>query len=158
MNQTEQANEYSYEQISSIEGFNSHLDKMNQDSFSLNDQDQFTDSDIIVSDLSSDSYSHVLQKKAILRQILMVIMIFILIISFFFFIITIIALLIEIGISFYSVIMMNYIFFVSSIVSYSMAPIYQSLSDDWLNFVFSFTQVILASPLIAFYKLEQETQ
>ena len=67
MNQTEQANEYSYEQISSIEGFNSHLDKMNQDSFSLNDQDQFTDSDIIVSDLSSDSYSHVLQKKAILN-------------------------------------------------------------------------------------------
>lgn len=32
-----------------------------------------------------------------------------------------------------------------------MAPIYKSLSGDWLNSVISFLQVILASPLIAFY-------
>lgn len=48
---------------------------------------------------------------------------------------------------------MNYVFFVSSMVSYTMAPIYQSLSHDWINFAFSFTQVILASPLISFYIL-----
>lgn len=32
-----------------------------------------------------------------------------------------------------------------------MAPIYKSTSGDWLNFVLSFVQVILASPLISFY-------
>lgn len=66
-----------------------------------------------------------------------------------------ILLIIEIAFSYYSVIIINYVFFISSIISYGrffiLSPIYKSLSGDWINMVMSFAQVILASPLISFY-------
>lgn len=71
--------------------------------------------------------------------------------SIFLFILGLILYIIEISFSFYSIILINYVFFMSSIISYGMAPIYKSLSQDWLNMTLSFAQVILASPLIAFY-------
>lgn len=76
--------------------------------------------------------------------------IFLILNTFFEFVIAII-LIIESLISLYSVLIMIYVFFISSIISYTMAPFYTSLSHDWPNFAFSFAQVILASPLIAFY-------
>lgn len=89
-------------------------------------------------------YNYLSNCRHILFFLILILSIFLLILSIFGFIF-------EVGISFYSVIMMNYVFFVSSIVSNMMAPIYQSLSEDWINFTFSITQVILASPLISFY-------
>ena len=62
-----------------------------------------------------------------------------------------IFIILEFSFSFYSVILMSYVFFVSSIVSYAMAPIYKIMSGDYINFVLSIAQVILSSPLISFY-------
>lgn len=56
-------------------------------------------------------------------------------------------------VSFYGVIIINFIFFVSSIVSYCLSPLYHGLSDDWVPFAFAIFQVILASPLVEFYIL-----
>lgn len=54
-------------------------------------------------------------------------------------------------ISFFCFIIIVFIFFISFITSYVMSPIYLSLSGDWVKFVFSIIQVVLSSPLIAFF-------
>lgn len=143
-----------YEAISSIDAVNSLFDDINQDFFStkinrnLNDMNNLLDDNNIKKESNSDSKSTC---QKITNIILFPFLFLIIVISHLFFFVSNIAIFLEIGISFYSVIILNYVFFISSIVSYSMTPIYQSLSHDWINFGFSFMQVILASPLIAFY-------
>lgn len=54
-------------------------------------------------------------------------------------------------ISFFCFFIIVFIFFISFITSYVMSPIYLSLSGDWIKFIFSLLQVILSSPLVAFF-------
>lgn len=56
-------------------------------------------------------------------------------------------------ISFYSILIINLIFFVSSIASYALSPLYHGLSNDWVSYAFSLLQVIAASPIVEFYLL-----
>lgn len=67
--------------------------------------------------------------------------------------ISIIACSISMILSLYGVIIFNFIFFVSSIVSYTLSSLYHGLSEEWLAFAFAIIQVIVASPLIEFYLL-----
>ncbi|KAK8890333.1 hypothetical protein M9Y10_035108 [Tritrichomonas musculus] len=155
INRTEAENSSKYETISTIEEFDSLLNNINQ-GISLNQNNQpFNDRNILIRDIDDDENRPKSTCKFILINTLYRIpdlFIFLLLIfDAIFYFISHFLIIIEWIISFYSVIVMNYIFFVSSIVSYSMAPIYQSLSEEWLNFAASFAQVILASPLIAFY-------
>ena len=155
MNQSKTEKSSDSGSVPSIEAFDSILNNINQNS-DLNQIDQKIDEEQISSDKTFDHITDSPKKTysiltIILFRIFDSFFFLILGISFVLLIISIILFVFGIGISFYSVLMMNYIFFVSSIVSYTMAPIYQSLSRDWINFIFSFTQVILASPLIAFY-------
>ena len=54
-------------------------------------------------------------------------------------------------VSFYSVIIINFVFFVSTTVSYVLSPVFHGLSQDWLQYIFSIFQIILANPLIEFF-------
>lgn len=63
----------------------------------------------------------------------------------------VILFLLAVIVSLYGIIMINYIFFVSSISSYVFSPIYHGLCKEWLEFAFSIIQIIVASPLIDFY-------
>lgn len=54
-------------------------------------------------------------------------------------------------ISFFCLIIIVFIFFISFISAYVMSPIYLSLSGDWIKFIISLVQVILSSPLVAFF-------
>lgn len=53
--------------------------------------------------------------------------------------------------SFFCLIIVVFIFFISFITAYVMSPIYLSLSGSWFKFIFSLIQVILSSPLVAFF-------
>lgn len=138
-----------------IETVNSLLGNMNQEFTFTNYGKQLDENEIEPNEDFYDKYFNSDDSKFSVKHLffrfLDSLSCFILVISFIFLFVSLISAVFEVAISYYSVIMMNYVFFVSSIVSYTMAPIYQSLAKDWLNFVFSFTQVILASPLIAFY-------
>lgn len=155
-NGSEGENSSGFETISAIEAFDSIIAKMNQvsrlDQINENiDENKISPNKNFYKLKDSSANSDESCCTLILYRISDSFMFFILFLTSILLFISLIALIFEIVISYYSVLMMNYVFFVSSIVSYTMAPIYQSLSGDWLNFAFSFTQVILASPLIAFY-------
>ena len=56
-------------------------------------------------------------------------------------------------VSFYSVIIINFVFFISTIVSYALSPLFHGLSKDIFLYVLSLLQIILANPLIEFFIL-----
>ena len=157
-NESDKEQSSDYETVGNIEAIDSMLENINHDPF-MNNIDQKVDAKEIIPDEKFISKAHSETEcnscwdvlKTIFFRIIDTFLFILLVLSFIFLFISIISIVFEVTISFYSVIMMNYVFFISSIVSYAMAPIYQSLANDWLNFSFSFTQVILASPLIGFY-------
>jgi hypothetical protein len=55
--------------------------------------------------------------------------------------------------SYYGVILMNFVFFMAAILSYVLSPIYHGLADDWLSFTFAFLQIFLMAPVIEFFIL-----
>lgn len=149
-------NENSNDFISTIEEFDSLLDNMNKKT-SINDINQSIDEEKITINNPSFQEDYSLQKSSqnsllcILYRIsdtLVIILLFVIGIIFF---IGMAIYILSVSVSLYSIIIICYIFFISSIISYMMAPIYDCFSGNWLNFAFSFTQVILASPLVAFY-------
>lgn len=155
MNQNRLDKSNDNESMPTIETLDFLLDNINRDSY-ISQINKKIDEEMLLpngsfyhtNDTSENTDSFLI---LILRRLIDTFLFIILDLSFVFFLISIVIFVFEIGISFYSVLILNYVFFVSSIVSYTMAPIYQSLSSDWINFVFSFTQVILASPIIAFF-------
>lgn len=56
-------------------------------------------------------------------------------------------------VSYYAVLIINFTFFISSLISYTMAPIYQGLSQNWTLFAVTMIQVLLNVPYIEFYIL-----
>ena len=154
-NRKRNENSSDYELISTVEEFDSILYHMNEDS-DLNEVNQaildekVSLNDILLEEISTKEFNgcniflFLYRLCDILVLLLVVIDVVIAIIAYA-------AALLNFSVSLYSVILMVYVFFVSSIISYTMAPIYNCLAGEWLNFVFSFAQVILASPLISFY-------
>lgn len=54
--------------------------------------------------------------------------------------------------SFYTVIIINYVFFISTVVSYVLSPLFHGLSEDYVQYgFFSILQILLANPLIEFF-------
>lgn len=154
-NRKRNENSSDYELISTVEEFDSILYHMNEDSDLIEVNQAILDekvslNDILLEEISTKEFNgcniflFLYRLCDILVLLLVVIDVVIAIIAYA-------AALLNFSVSLYSVILMVYVFFVSSIISYTMAPIYNCLAGEWLNFVFSFAQVILASPLISFY-------
>jgi hypothetical protein len=55
--------------------------------------------------------------------------------------------------SYYGVIILNFVFFMSTIMSYIIAPLYHGLGNDWPGLAYAFLQVIGMTPLIEFFIL-----
>lgn len=55
--------------------------------------------------------------------------------------------------SYYGIIIMNFTFFVSSLVSYALQPMYHAFANDWWLMGASFCQAIVNAPYIEFYIL-----
>ena len=53
-------------------------------------------------------------------------------------------------VSFYTIIILNYVFIISTIVSYALSPIFHGLQEDWLQYIFSVIQLFVINPLIEF--------
>lgn len=144
-NGLENENTNDQESNSSNDTFDTLLSNMNQDSLlhQINnsiDQESITLNDTKFNIQFNEGYMNKLnrskeKKLSFDRSIDILFFLFLLLEAAMRFLTTI-EFILQVTISFYSVIIINYAFFISSIVSYVMSPIYKSFSSDWLNFFF----------------------